>query len=242
MEPMLEIALMLIVIGAMSVIAYFLGLLTVSGAIASFVTGGIIGAFGSLGWFILLLVFTVAGFIATKMGIDRKKAEGLQEGQHGERTYKNVLGVALAPCIISVVSFIVGDGYDVILSIGFIASISVAAADTIASEIGVRDKKVWLCTSFERVAPGTDGGISALGTVAALIGSFGVSVLGWVILYQEINWLILIPTLAGFLGCYADSLLGATLETRGYISKYVNNASTGLIGAVIAVAIAWPLI
>lgn len=36
-----------------------------------------------------------------------------------------------------------------------------------------------------------------------------------------------------------DSILGATLESKGRISKYTNNASTALIGAVAGALLFW---
>ena len=54
---------------------------------------------------------------------------------------------------------------------GFIGSIAVATADTLASEIGVVDKYPRLITNFKKVPPGTDGGISPIGTAAGIIGA-----------------------------------------------------------------------
>lgn len=242
MEPVAEIALITVLIAGMSVAAYLLRMLTVDGAVASFATGMTIGLFGGLEWFLLLLLFTVAGFAATKAGITKKREKGLQEGDHGERTYKNVLGVGIAPCLFAFISYLADSQYDVLMGIAFISSIAVAAADTIASEIGVKDQRVWMITTLERVPPGTDGGISLSGTVYSLIGALGVSAIGWLVLYRTVDALILIPALAGFLGCILDSLLGATLETDGRITKYVNNASTAVLGSLISVAMAWPFL
>lgn len=242
MDALAEIAVMLALTGSMSVAAYFLKMLTWGGAAASFFIGAVVGVFGDVEWFILLLLFTSAGFAATKMGFTKKKKEGLQEGRNGERTHKNVLGVGIAPCIFAIASYFAGDGHSLLLSIGFISSITVAASDTIASEIGVRDKRVWMITTFKEVSPGTDGGISLFGTMISLIGSFAVAVMGWLILYRSFDMFLIIPGIAGFFGCLLDSVFGATLETKGYISKYVNNASTAVIGALFGMALALPFI
>jgi len=45
-------------------------------------------------------------------------------------------------------------------------------------------------------------------------------------------------TLAGFLGCQVDSLLGETLENRRYLSK----GGTNLLAMALTVAIAWALL
>lgn len=241
MELILEIAVVIAVSGVLSVGAYVLKLMTLQGAVASFAVGAIVGVFGSLEWFALLMCFTMAGFAVTKIGFGKKKEAGLQEGKHGERTHMNVLGVGVAPCIIAIISFFV-DGHGTLMDIMFISTITVAAADTIASELGVKDKDVWLITSFKKVPPGTDGGISVFGTLVSSAGSFAVALLGWVILEQNFDVLFLIPGIAGIVGCMMDSVFGATIETKGYISKYTNNASTALIGAAVAAIMTLPFI
>ena len=238
MDAVIEILAILIISGILSCAAYYLGLLTLSGAAVSFTIGAIVGCFGGIGWFVLLILFVGAGFAATRMGFSKKKEKGLQEGEHGERTHLNILGVGVAPCVMAVVAFMAGDEHRLLTSIGFIASISVAAADTLASEIGVRDNNVWLCTTFRKVPPGTDGGISLLGCAVAVAGAAVSSVLGWLILFKGLDPLILIPVLSGFAGCYMDSIFGATIEARGWISKYTNNAVTGMLGALMAMAVA----
>lgn len=239
MDLIIEIAVVLAVSGILSAAAYVLRMLTLGGSIASFITGTIVGVFGGLDWFILLMIFTIAGFAATKIGFSKKKAKGLQEGRHGERTHMNILGVGIAPCVFAVISYFVGDDQQLLVSIGFIGSISVAAADTLASELGVKDQRVWMCTTLKRVPPGTDGGMSLFGTGIALAGAFVTSILGWLVLYQTLDWLLIIPAVSGFIGCYVDSVFGATIETRGWISKYTNNALTGIIGGLVAMGIGY---
>lgn len=234
MEYLVQVAIALLLPLILSMVAYRLGMMTVGGSIASFIIGAAVGIFGSIEWLILMVAFTALGLTVTKLDFEKKKAEGLQEGIHGERGWKNVLGVGLPPCIISIVSCFAGaDQYD-LLSFSFISCMCVSAADTVASEIGIRDKKVWMITNFKRVEPGINGGISVLGTVTSLIASFMTAIIGSLLIFQTIEWLIIIPTIAGFAGNLLDSLVGALLENKGYISKYANNFSTSLMGAVIS--------
>ena len=243
MEFIIEVALIIILSVLLSLGAYVLKFLTLGGSIASFATGAVVGVFGGFTWFVLLMLFTIAGFAATRFSFLKKKEAGLQEGVSGERNHMNILGVGLPPCIFAVFAYVMGGEWDYfIMTIGFVASISVAAADTVASEIGVKDKNVWLCTNFKRVPPGTNGGVSVLGTLVGLAAALVTSILGWLVLYQTLDLYLLIPAFAGIIGCFLDSFLGATIETWGYISKYTNNAATGVMGAVIAMFIAYCLI
>lgn len=241
-ELWMEIVAVLALSALLSLLAYRLDLLTKSGCISAAAVGIIIGACGSLSWLILLIVFTLLGFAATLAGLSKKKEKGLQEGTHGERDYRNVLGVALPCCVFAFINLITQDSHYYLMMIGYISTIAVAAADTAASELGTKDERVYLITTFKRVKPGTDGGISPRGTLVSLVASVIVTIVGWLVINRSLDDIfILIPMAAGFIGCMLDSVVGATLETWGYVNKYQNNCITGIAGAAIGVLIAWLL-
>jgi len=226
---------------ALSVIAYKLRMLTYTGALASLLVGYIVGVFGSIEWLILLIVFTFAGLTATKLDISEKSKYGLQEGNYGERSHLNVLGVGLPACIFA---FLYGmlhnhlsGQYDLALTVAFITTLTAAAADTVASEIGVRDGKVWLITTFERVKRGTNGGVSVLGTGSSVVAAAFTGIIGWLLIFKGIDAYVLVPIAMGILGTLVDSVLGATLENRGKMSKYMNNCVSAMIGAVLGMII-----
>lgn len=237
MELMVHLIAVFVITAALSILGYKFGMLTKDGAVAAFATGFVVGAFGTMDLFFLLVLFTVTGLVVTKIGFEKKAAKGLQEGKRGERTAKNVLGVGLPPCFIAVLYFFFGDIYSLELTIAFIGVMAVSAADTIASEIGTKDNRVWLITTFERVEPGTNGGISVLGTVSSLFASFVISLIGWLMIYHTVDIYVLIPTVAGMVGNFADSIFGTLLEDRGWISKYTNNCVTSLIGGAFGVVL-----
>jgi uncharacterized protein (TIGR00297 family) len=235
---LLELLTIIFLAGLLSILAQYLGLLTFDGAVASLGIGLVIGFFGSVDWLLILIIFTGLGFAATLVGLAKKRARGMQEGLYGERMYKNILAVGIVPCIFAVLCYVLSDDYYTLMSIAYISSITVAAADTIASEVGVKDKKVWLITTFKRVEPGTDGGISFMGTGLALLAAIVTAAIGWYFIFDK-PWdmMFLIPVTAGMFGCLMDSVFGATLERKGYLSKYTNNASTAMIGSLFAMAV-----
>jgi uncharacterized protein (TIGR00297 family) len=235
---LLDLLIVILLAGLLSIVAQYLGLLTFDGAAASLGIGLVIGLFGSIDWLLILIIFTGLGFAATLVGLAKKRAKGLHEGHAGERMYKNIIAVGIAPCIFAVLCYFAGDEYYTLLSIAYISSITVAAADTIASEVGVKDKKVWLITNFKRVEPGTDGGVSLMGTALALFAAIITAAIGWYFIFNK-PWdiMFLIPVAAGMVGCFMDSVFGATLERRKILSKYSNNALTALIGAVFAMVV-----
>ncbi|NLU46060.1 MAG: DUF92 domain-containing protein [Euryarchaeota archaeon] len=231
MEPVSQAAIVLIISLSLSLACWKLGMLTGGGAVATFFTGSAVGLLGSPEWFAILMIFTVTGLVATRIGFSKKAEKGVQEGADGERSSRNILGVGLPPCFVAAIFFLVGGRYQMELTIAFISTLAVAAADTIASEIGVRDERVWLITCFKRVIPGTNGGISAIGTAASLLASLIISALGWLIIFGTLDIWLLIPAAAGFFGNILDSLFGALFEDRGYFSKYTNNCVTAMLGA-----------
>ncbi|MGD0057246.1 MAG: DUF92 domain-containing protein [Methanomassiliicoccales archaeon] len=236
MSPLENLGVILALCAILSILALKLKLLTVSGSAASFAVGVVIGWFGSIGWLVLLIVFTLLGFAVTRYKLQEKVSRGLQEGSKGERTYRNVLANGLVPAIIAIASWLAGTQADFASSLVYLTAISVAAADTTASELGVLSARTYLITTFERVEPGTDGGVSWLGTFAAAFASFFASLLGWLIMLpgRIPNLNIFIPTMVGLLGCMVDSVIGATLERRKLVSKLGNNVISMAVGSVLA--------
>lgn len=224
--------LLVVIVAILSWVSYKAHCLDLKGTIASFILGSATGILGSIEAFILLMIFTVSGFAATMKGLKKKMEKGLQEGQKGERGWKNVVGVG-APALIVIIIDMFLDMDPALFSIMYVSTLAVAGADTIASEIGTKDPNVYMITNFKRVEPGVNGGVSVLGTATSTVASLIIATLGWIIMQNTLDALLLIPFAMGVLGNLLDSIFGAVLENPGYISKYTNNASTGFIAAII---------
>jgi uncharacterized protein (TIGR00297 family) len=234
MTTLETLALVLALCALLSFISYRLHLLTASGSIASFLMGVVIGSFGSVSWLIILIAFALSGFLVTKFKFELKRRKGVQEGKKGERTWKNVVANGLVPALIAVVAWALGQQDSPAAGLIYLTAVSVAASDTIASELGVLSNRTFLITSMKKVAVGTNGGVSAYGTAWALVGATVASLLGWLLLFPwgTIDERILIPIVMGFLGCNIDSLIGATLERRGITSKLSTNLLSMAFGAL----------
>ncbi len=230
------ITIEVIITAILSVEVYKLHCLSKDGAVAALIVGVLMAIFGSVNAFFIMTFFVIVSFFATMKDIDKKMAMGLQEGQFGERKWRNVAAVSFPPVLITILHYFIQFD-DTVYTIAFLTSITVAAADTIASEIGIKDPNVYMITTFKRTTPGINGGVSKLGTISSTVIAFIVAALGWLVMTASIDWLLLIPFFFGMLGNILDSIFGAVLENRGLISKYTNNWSTELIAAILAATV-----
>jgi len=238
MEPWASVLVSLLLCGVLSALSLRFGLMTRSGAAASFAVGLLIALLGSLSWLLLLIAFSVLGFIVTRFRITLKEKLGVQEGRKGERTWRNVAANGLVPAAVAAISFVTGNQGSEMAALAYISSVAVAASDTTASELGVLSRKAYLITTFKEVPPGTDGGVSVYGTVWCAIASLIASALGFLLILQSpFDPLILVAAVLGIAGCMADSVIGATLERSGRISKLGTNMSSMALGALLAALI-----
>lgn len=254
LDPLEGLPLSLLLCSSLSYLAHRKRVLTLDGSLAAFAVGLVIGVFGGITWLLLLLFFLLSSFAATRYRFALKEAMGVQEGIRGERRATNVLANGFAPMAVALLSF-AGQPWLPREKSGliFLSAIAVAGADTLASEIGVLSPKVYLITSFRKVKAGTDGGISVLGELSALAASLYTALFGWVVLYHlssasgfEVtipaeSVYIIIPIVVGFMGCHLDSLIGATIESRGLVSKRANNLISTSVGAITATFLMYAL-
>ena len=142
------------------------------GNVAALIVGAAIGLGGNLSWLLLMVIFAVTSFIATKAFFKQKEASRLQEGKHGERSSSNIIYAGIIGVVLALLNFFkiywIYDYGDFFLL--FAVSFSVINSDTFASEIGVIDKNVIMITNFRKTEPGVNGGISLLGSLASLVG------------------------------------------------------------------------
>ena len=116
-----------------------------------------------------------------------------------------------------------------------VAALAEAATDTVASEVGQSQRQgAWMITTGARVSAGTDGGITLFGTVAGLAAGWTIVVVaaGCRIIAAERIWIAL---MAGFAGMLADSVMGATIQRRGWIG----NQGVNFVATVLAAGMAY---
>jgi uncharacterized protein (TIGR00297 family) len=114
-----------------------------------------------------------------------------------------------------------------------LAALAEATADTVSSEIGQAiGGTPFLLTSFRRVSPGTDGAVSLVGTLAGVAAAALIALVGIPALSLDPADIVRV-LIAAIAGLFFDSLLGASLERRGWIGNdLVNFASTAFAAAL----------
>ena len=145
------------------------------------------------------------------------------------------------------------------LAAGFVGFYACCCANTWSSEVGIAAKAPpRLVTTWRRVPPGTNGGVSALGTAAAAVSGalVGCTFMAGALLPRLLglgdlgggragaaaeecwrrvtaDWRLLpLALLAGLAGSLLDSLLGATLQLSLYDERKRRTVTAGTAGAL----------
>lgn len=205
--------------------------LSLDGAIAAFVTGVVITSAG-VDRAAALLWFFFSSTLLTRVGKQRKSS--IEEGYEasGNRNWVQVLSNSLPGVVCAIAELVTGDAR---FGVGTWASLCCAIGDTWSSEVGVLSKsQPRLITTLQRVPPGTNGGVSALGLAAALVGGATLAIVA-ALAGGSAPDLSLVAAFVGFslLGSVIDSLLGATLQLSMYDPKTGKVSGRRTTGAVL---------
>lgn len=236
------IAIALAITVALGYVSYALETASVPGMLTGVLLSLLTIVIGDYGWFALLITFFGGGGLASKFRYDEKVARGIAQENEGARGSGNVLAnslVALFAVLAAAASpRLTGVSPDLFLFV-FAGSVAAAMSDTLSSEFGGLYDAPRLITTFERVEPGTDGGVTWQGELAGLAGAGVIAAIAFVA-FETIGLAgAAVIVTSGFVGMTVDSLLGATIEGRWVGNQGVNflaTLSAGIAGAVLALA------
>jgi uncharacterized protein (TIGR00297 family) len=184
-------------------------------------------------WFLIMLTFFILGSAATKYKFEYKKRIGVEQGQSGARGYRNVFANGI---IAAAAAVLFGVFQQPVFVVMYVGSVATAAADTLASEIGVTGGIPRLITTLKQVPIGTNGGVTITGELVAFFGGLIVSLVA-MLLNVITPQMMIICTVAGFVGTNIDSIVGATLENRGFLGNAGTNLLATLGGGIFSVAV-----
>jgi len=201
------------------------------------------GLWATLGWrgWTTCVLYLFLGSAVTKVKMQEKEKLGIAEARGGRRGPENVWGSAATALVCAICSAqgpkFLGISSDLYI-LGYVASLATKLSDTFASEIGkAYGKTTFLITTLERVAPGTEGAVSAEGTAASVVGGTLISLFGlWIGFIRPKA--VPISIFAAFVATNIESVLGATLQGKKnleWMTNEVVNFINTLIGAAIAI-------
>lgn len=198
-----------------------------------------------------VLAVVLLAYLSTRLGRERKERLGTAERRQGRSAAQVAanLGVAAIASSELAQSWLTDTGWFsragqkpmLLFAVG-LAALAEAAADTVSSEVGqVLGGQPRMITTLHRVEPGTDGAISLVGTLAGVAAAALVALAGTLALNggPTMFW---ISGAGALFGLFVDSLLGATLECRGWLNNdavnFLSTASTAVfaLGALAIIA------
>lgn len=211
-------------------------LLTPAGLFHAWVLGVLI--WGTLGWqgYVVVMFYFLVGSGVTRIGMAQKEAEGIAEKRSGARGPENVWGSALTGALCALGTLFVGSFYRELLQLAYVASFSTKLADTTASEVGkAYGKRTFLITTLQPVARGTEGAVSLEGTLAGIVASAAIALVGWGVGLINLT-AVMLCIVSAFIATNLESVIGATLQSRfDWMTNEVVNMINTLIGAIAAV-------
>ncbi len=198
------------------------GSVTAGGGVAGAVVGAAILFAGGFTYWIMLMLFFVSSTAASRLGSRRKeRLERMHEKGSRRDAVQVIANGGVAAAAVVALRLTGAHGF-ALAAAGAFASVN---ADTWASELGVLARREpRSIVTWRRLEPGTSGGVSLPGTVAAAGGSLLIA--AWFALSVAVAGggalvsgepagpaaALLVVWLAGFAGTTVDSVLGATVQ------------------------------
>jgi len=201
--------------------------LSISGTIAAMLLGAVVYWFGGWVWFLLLSAFFLSSSWFTHYKEKEKETVCKEFAKPGPRDLLQVLANGALPSLIAVGHYFYPLGDLFVLFAGIIAAVN---ADTWATEVGILSKsRPRLFIGWKKVAVGTSGAVSAMGTAYAFLGSLFIAVAAIALKVMDkgfaavgLNSIVVFVaavSVGGLVGTLVDSLMGATVQTMYWCPK-----------------------
>ena len=224
-----QLLLGLLLSSLMGVLGYWRNALDLSGVAGAVLVGTLIFGLGGWSWGLLLIVF----FVSSTWLSHFRRADKQRISEKFAKGSRRDLGQALANGGVGAILAVVSAYYPhPLLFAAFVGVMSTVNADTWATELGVLSPHMpRLVTTGQRVEPGTSGGVTPLGTWAAVAGALLIGAMAGLLTRITSLWngasgaetlglgVFAYPMLGlagGLAGSFLDSLMGATVQRMYY--------------------------
>ena len=202
----------IILAAIVSYLSFKVKFLTNGGSIAAFILAVLIFGFGGFKWSIPILTFFILSSLFSKIKKEQKLQREIYFQKTGARDSLQVMANGGLGGVLVILNYLYPSELYYYI---YLSSLAAVCADTWATEAGTIWKTVtYNAVTFKPVEQGVSGGISFLGLLGSFFGSFVIALSGFV-------WIEILPmmyftavTVAGLLGSYIDSLIGASLQAQ----------------------------
>ena len=195
-----------------ALLSYRVKFLTRSGSVATFLLAGVIFGLGGVKWSVPILTFFILSSILSKLRKKKNEEVELYFEKSGVRDHLQVMANGGIGGILVILNALYPNELFYLI---YLSSLSAVCADTWATEIGTwKRTATYNILNMKPVEQGISGGISVVGTIGALMGSFAISISG--IYWNDLPILsyVSLVIFAGMIGSFFDSFLGATLQSQ----------------------------
>jgi uncharacterized protein (TIGR00297 family) len=196
-------------------LSYWRGLLSESGWAGAVVVGTLTAGVGGWEWGLLLILFFASSSALSRFGARRKQQFVAEQWEKGDRRdWGQVFANGGLFALLALAWAFSQSELAWAAALGILAT---STGDTWATELGVLSRRApRLITTGRSVAAGTSGGITLLGSLAALAGAACIGIAGvvlrWLLQHDLRLWMLPAAIAGGVTGVAMDSLLGATVQ------------------------------
>jgi uncharacterized protein (TIGR00297 family) len=203
-------------------LAFWQGALTASGWAGAVVVGTLTAGLGGWDWGVLVIVFFVSSSALSHFGARRKARFVAGQWEKGSRRdWGQVMANGGLVAALAVLHLVLLSPLLWAAALGVLGTVT---GDTWATEVGVLSRREpRLITTGKRVPSGTSGGITLLGSAAA-VGGAALIGLAALLLRSLLNnqwepWVFPATVVGGSAGVVFDSLLGATVQAISWCPR-----------------------